>query len=399
MARSGTDTMALRMMTGLLVSQLSGSLAPTAAASEPVPTARFVPIDFHAVPGWSTDNHASAFAAFRRSCPAILAQRSSASAALADVCRLALNRGSRRVGRNEARIFFEHAFRPHRVVHAANAGLLTGYYEPHIDGSRTRTARFSVPIYRRPPDLVNVVAETERAAIGVAYTHLRRTPDGLEPYSTRTEIEAGVLTGKGLELVWLADPVDVFFAQVQGSARIRFADGTTMAIGYDGKNGHPYTSIGRVLIDQGAMRADSMSMATLGAYLRADARRGREVMQHNASYVFFRQLPPKTPASDVAGPHGALGTPLTPGRSLAVDTTFHALGTPVFVEAASLTHWGARKPFRRLMIAQDVGSAICGAERGDIYFGSGDRAGAIAGVTKHSGRFYILLPRAGIKPR
>ena len=390
MGLGGIRAVALTVMTTLMATSAARSGGPSPHAAE------FAPVAYREIPGWRADDHAAAFDAFRRSCPAVIARKVSADSALAEVCRLALARGDRRIGRTEARHFFERFFIPHRIAHQGVrqgwAGLLTGYYEPHIHGSRVQTARFRVPIYRRPPDLENVVAETQRATTGVAYTHLRRTPSGLEPYPSRTEIEAGALAGKGLELVWLMDPVDAFFAQVQGSALIVLPDGSRMPITYDGKNGHPYTSIGRVLIDRGEIGAGAMSLARLGAWLRADEARGREVMRHNASFAFFREMKPSE-----GGAQGALGTPLRTGRSLAVDTAFHVLGTPVFVDAPRLTHWGAKQPFRRLMVAQDVGSAIRGPERGDIYFGSGARAGERAGITKHPGTFYVLLPRSGAR--
>ncbi|CAM9953769.1 unnamed protein product, partial [Phaeothamnion confervicola] len=367
------------------------------------------PIPFSHVTGWRSDDHARAFAAFRRSCPAAIRlleqprEEQAAGperAALASVCRQTIERGKRRIGRTEARHFFEHFFQPHTIEssqpdRSGGGGLLTGYYEPHIEGSPVRSERFRVPLYRRPPDLVNVIAEDQRARSDVAYTHMRRTAAGLEPYPTRAAIEAGALAGQDLELVWLGDPVEAFFAQIQGSARIRLPDGRRIGISYDGKNGHPYTSIGRVLIDRGAMPADQVSMASLGAWLRADPVRGREVMQQNASYVFFRAMRRDEGDSAV----GALGTALVPGRSLAVDTQFHALGSPIFVDAPRLRHWGRGAPFRRLMIAHDVGSAIRGSERGDIYFGSGEGAAARAGITKHPGRFIVLLARSAEERR
>lgn len=376
----------------LIMTMILSTVSAVAQGGAPAatPSVTLHPTAFRDLPGWRSDDHGAAYAAFRRSCPPVATRDGSKSSALAVVCRQALARGGRRIGNAEARGFFEHFFTPHTVSHAAPTGLLTGYYEPHILGSRTATARFRVPIYRRPGDLANVVAESQRGAGNVALTHMRRTASGLVPYPTRAEIEAGALAGRGLELVWVADPVDAFFAQVQGSARILLPDGHRIAISYDGKNGHPYTSIGRVLIDRGAISAEAMSMQTLGAWLRADEVRAREVMHRNASFAFFREI---TPAA--GGAQGALGVPLTPGRSLAVDASIHALGTPVFVDAPRLMHWGGRKPFRRLMIAQDVGSAIRGPERGDIYFGSGEVAGARAGITKHPGRFFVLLPRAG----
>jgi membrane-bound lytic murein transglycosylase A len=390
MFATGLDAMRAAALIMTTIVSTTSAVAEARASSDRSP--ELLPVSFRDLPGWAGDDHGAAFAAFQRSCPPVVASDRDKRSALAAVCRQALARAGRRISNAEARGFFEHFFAPHTVSHAAPGGLLTGYYEPHVRGSRTPTARFRVPIYKRPPDLENVVSESRRGATGAALTHMRRTASGLEPYPTRAEIEAGALAGKGLELVWLPDPVDAFFTQVQGSARILLPDGNRIAISYDGKNGHPYTSIGRVLIDRGAISAEAMSMQTLGAWLRADEARGKEVMHHNASFAFFREL-----TADEGGAQGAIGVPLTPGRSLAVDTSVHALGTPVYVDAPRLRHWGARKPFRRLMIAQDVGSAIRGPERGDIYFGSGELAGARAGITKHPGRFFVLLPRTGAK--
>ena len=273
-------------------------------------------------------------------------------------------------------------------MHAAPQGLLTGYYEPLLEGSRTRTDRFQTPIHRRPPELVNIVDETQRGTVGAQLTHARQTSTGLAPFPARAEIASGVLKGRDLELLYLADPVDAFFLQIQGSGRIKLTDGTVVRVHYDGKNGHSYTSIGRYLIDKGIVAADKMSMGALGKWLRADPGRGQQVMNQNASYVFFRELP-----GDAKGPLGALDVQLTPGRSLAVDPGFHALGAPVYVYGPTLTHATKGAPFHRLMIAQDVGSAIKGPERGDIYFGSGDMAGRMAGITKHPGHLYVLRAR------
>jgi membrane-bound lytic murein transglycosylase A len=287
-----------------------------------------------------------------------------------------------------AKTFFEAAFVPHRVVHRGAEGLLTGYYEPVLAGSRARSKEFCFPVYRRPADLVNLVGEAERGALADGLTHARKTAQGIEPYATRADIENGALEGQGLELIWLADPVDTFFMHIQGSGRIRFPGGETIRITYDGKNGHPYTSVGRYLIDAGLFAANDMSLDALKVWLAADPERGRRVMQENRSFIFFREL-----ENEDDGPLGALEIPLSSGRSLAVDTGYHAIGTPVYVSAPTLTPWAAANSFARLMIAQDVGSAIRGPERGDIYFGSGDEAGRLAGTTKHAGRFFVLLPR------
>ena len=401
----------------IMIGLMSGAaMSARAAGPEAIPAVTppvsMTPVRFAELPGWLDDDHAAAFTAFLRSCGRVLAAGSSnaaagaSSAPLLDVCRKALARADRgagkpaamagntraKIGRAEARVFFQQLLVPHRVVHAGGQGLLTGYYEPELEGSRVATARFRVPLYRRPPDLENVVDETRRGAPGIGFTHMRRTPQGPVPYATRTEIDRGALAGQGLELIWLADPVDAFFLQIQGSGRVRFPDGTAVRITYDGKNGHPYTSVGRHLIDQGVIGADSMTLDRLGAYLRADEQRGRAIMQQNASFVFFRELAPAEGDRAL----GAMGIGLTAGRSLAVDASVHTLGTPIYVVAPTLRHAVARRPFQRLMVAQDVGSAIRGPERGDIYFGSGARAGALAGVTKQPGHFFVLLPRSAL---
>lgn len=374
-----------------------GAPVVNAGAAAPV---RFEPVSFADLPGWESDDHLAAFKAFRASCPRLkAAARAGNRAGAIDIpaqllaaCDTAAALPEP-VTRAAARAFFEREFIPHRVVHAAKEGLLTGYYEPVLEGSRTKDDRFSTPIYRRPPDLVNLVHEAERGAKANQLTHARKTAAGTEPYATRAEIEAGALAGQQLELLYLADPIDTFFMHIQGSGRIRLTDGTSIRVHYDGKNGHPYTSIGRYLIDTGMLAADKITMAALGRWLRADPDRGRHVMHQNASFVFFRELQ----GIEADGPLGVLSIPLVAGRSLAVDAGTHAIGTPVYVSSPAITHASRTKKdggFHRLMVAHDVGSAIRGPERGDIYFGSGEKAGKLAGTTKHPGRFFVLLPRS-----
>ena len=288
------------------------------------------------------------------------------------------------------RAFFERNFTPSAVENNLKPGLLTGYYEPVIKASRTPQGPYQTPIYKRPADLVTVIPETHRGAVKAGtLTHVRKTGKGNAPYFTRAQIDQGALKGKGLELLYFADTVDIFFMQIQGSGRIELTDGTSVRVHYDGKNGHPYKSIGSYLIEKAILAADKVSLGALATWLKADPERANKVMWHNASYVFFREL-----KGDEAGaPLGALNVPLTPGRSLAFDPGYHALGTPVYVSAPTLRHVPKASPFNRLMIGQDVGSAIKGPERGDIYFGSGDAAGQIAGVTKHPGRFFVLVPK------
>jgi len=352
------------------------------------------PATFAELPGWEADDHLAALKTFVKSCDKVIkgvpgALDDATAAALADVCRAAV--ALKKPTKASAKAFFESRFVPNRIVHKDNCGLLTGYYEPVLEGSRTREGPYQTPIYRRPPDLVNVVPETQRAAKSDALTHVRKTETGTTPYYTRAEIEQGALANKGLELLYLADPVDVFFMHIQGSGRVHLTDGTTTRINYDGKNGHPYSSIGRYLIEKGLIDANKVSMQNLCKWLREDKERGQKVMWQNASFIFFRELKDLDAG---AGPMGALSVPLTPGRSLAVDPTYAPLGAPVYVSAPTLNPGGKKGAgFNRLMVAQDVGSAIKGPERGDIYFGSGDKAGRIAGVTKHPGNFFVLVPQ------
>ncbi len=336
------------------------------------------PVSFAEIDGWAEDDQAAAFAALLKSCR----KRSASDPA----CKQALGLGER-VGRKVARAFFERHYVPYRIDEVP-PGLVTGYYEPEVNGSRLRTDKFQVPVYGRPDDLVQVKPDLLRAFYNDSRSVMRKDGERLVPYYTRAEIEAGALKGRGLELLYLDDPVELFFMQVQGSGRVRLTDGSWVRLGYAAKNGHTYTSIGKRLVARGEKPPQALTMDGLKSWLWADPARGRALMQENESYVFFRELP-KTEAGD--GPVGAQGVPLTPGRSLAVDAAFHALGTPIFVAAPDLVVGGT--PFRRLMIAQDVGSAIRGPQRGDIFFGTGDAAGAIAGTTKETARFYVLLAK------
>ncbi len=338
------------------------------------------PMTFAELPGWSEDDHAAAFRALLKSCRKM--------ASVDAVCAAALAQAGG-IGNEAARAFFEANYTPHRISGRDTSGFVTGYYEPEVHGSREKGGAFQVPVYARPGDLVTSIGETERARFNDRNTGFRDTPQGQVPYYTREEIVAGALAGRGLELLYLDDPVELFYMQVQGSGRVRLPDGSALRLTYAGKNGYPYTSIGKLLIERGEIAPDAMSMAAVKAWLHADPERGRALMAENRSYVFFRVLD-ASEGSD--GPLGADAVPLTSGRSLAVDAAYHRLGLPVFVTAPGLAD-EAGKPFRRLMIAQDVGSAIRGPERGDIFWGSGEAAGALAGGTRHTASFIVLLPK------
>jgi membrane-bound lytic murein transglycosylase A len=336
----------------------------------------FEPFSFELLPDWANDDHLAALKTFQASCPQVIAGKAGRSTAagapeLASACTAAMALPAK-MTRVAARGFIEAHFRPHRVVHAGTEGLVTGYYEPVIEGSRTPQGKFRTPLFKRPPDLVGTV---------------RKTGDGLVPFSTRAEIEAGALAGRNLELLYLASPVDKYFLQIQGAGRIRLTDGTEVRVQYDGKNGHPYTSIGRYLIEKGLIAADKMSMGALGRWLKANPARGQEAMNQNASYVFFKEMP-----ADARGPRGAFDVTLVAGRSLAVDPAVHRLGGFVYVSAPSLTPKGHSRPFNRLMVAHDVGGAIKGPERADIYFGTGEQAESQAGGVRHPGNLFALLP-------
>lgn len=363
---------------------------------------RFVPRAFADLPLWTRDRHGEAFAAFRRSCARIdWVARERASKAggaakakphpLLAVCLRALALAER-VDDARAKAFFESHFVPHEVVRANGEGFLTGYFEPELRASRTQSAAFNVPVYGKPDDLVVLVPDEKRGTLSDRMTAGRRTPDGVEPYPTRKAIEQGALRGRGLELVFLDDPVAAFIMHVQGSGRAVLADGTVLRLSYAAKNGHAYTSIGRLLVERGEIDKDEMSLDSLTGWLRAHPKQARELMWENSSYIFFKEVLDQDPET---GPLGAQNVALTAGRSLAVDPGFHGLGTPVWVSAPDLdAHGGAG--FHRLMVAQDVGSAIKGPERGDIFWGSGETAGAIAGRTRHKGRFHVLLPRSDL---
>jgi len=357
--------------------------------------ASFEPVTFTDLPGWADDDHAAAFAAFLRSSRPVQGHIAGLGAkstpvlnGLAAACAAADRLASAGlVDTAQAKTFFETHFEPQRVCHNGAEGLLTGYYEPEIEGSLEPTTHFSIPVYRRPADLVNLVSDAERGTVGEALTHARKTALGLEPFATRQMIEEGALAGARLELLWLEDPVDCFFMHIQGSGLVRLPDGTGLRITYDGKNGHPYSSVGRALIDAGEFTFEQMSLDALKNWLKADPERGRRAMWLNRSFVFFRPLE----GAEAESAMGVMHIPLSTDRSLAVDTSFHAIGSPVYVCSPELRHaTETGQSFARLMIAQDVGSAIRGPERGDVYFGSGHAAGARAGITKHPGRFFVL---------
>jgi membrane-bound lytic murein transglycosylase A len=261
-------------------------------------------------------------------------------------------------------------------------GLFTGYYEAELHGSLTRDDRFSVPLYRRPDDLVSVDLGQFRPSLKGQRVAGRVAGGRLVPYATRVQIEAGALAGRGLELAWVDDPVDAFFLAIQGSGRVILPDGQALRVGYDGENGQPYVTIGRVLASEG-VPADQITMPFLRRWIVDHGPEGVALMDKNPSYIFFREL-----KGD--GPLGAQGVALTPGRSAAVDRGFVPLGVPLWVDTTDPVDPSGR--LRRLFVAQDVGGAIRGPVRADLFFGYGPDAANHAGLMKGRGSSWLLLP-------
>ncbi len=345
------------------------------------------PLRFADIAHWQRDDHLAAYKAFQKSCAYFLDTKKVRRSNLkrAQVCRRAMNANI--THKYAAKRFFEQNFRPYRVL--TSRSLLTGYYEPELEGSRQKTSEFSIPVYSRPDDLVSLINDRDRAAKNHQLTFMRKVGNKLEAFPTRQAIENGALEGQGLELLYLKDQVDAFFMHIQGSARIRLQDGSTIRIGYNGKNGHPYRSIGKHLQSAYKFKGKQLRLEAVKQWLRDNKTEGQKVMWHNKSYIFFRQL---DDSQSKDGPIGAEGVNLTTRRSLAVDGSYHQLGLPIWLDIPSMSHHGNRG-FHHLMIGQDVGSAIKGPARGDIFWGSGDSAGLVAGGTKHKGRFTILLPK------
>jgi membrane-bound lytic murein transglycosylase A len=350
------------------------------------------PVSFAALDGWADDDLVASFSTYLRSCQRILAGARAPRGALAPEDGLvAACIAAAEIDPDTAsvRAFFQDRFEPHEIV--AEAPKLTSYYEPVLDGSFARTETYRFPLYAQPPDLATVLNLQNGETLPDGLTAARRTEEGLVPHFTRAEIEAGALDDGQLDLVWLADPVDVFFVHIQGSSRIRLPDGRTVRIGYAAKNGHPYRSAGKAMLAAGVLPVDQSSAEDMKAWMRANLETARDYMNRNPSYVFFRLIDDLDPA---LGPIGGEGVPLTSGRSLAIDRSLYSYGLPFWIEADLPTGTGgAMEPFRRLMVAQDTGAAIVGPARGDIFWGTGAEAGETAGRVNNPGRFVVLLPR------
>ena len=365
---------------------LAAIFAAPAAAHGPMKFhgANVEPLTFAALNGWKDDDHAAAFQAFLKSCSAILQGTKSVRrgrpiyAGLYKVCERANAAGP--LDREQARAFFEKNFKPVRILppmhtygfYTGADGFYTGYYEAEITGSRVKTKEFNVPIYKVPSKLAG-----RRTTVFAQYD--------------RKEIEAGALKGRGLEICWVKNPVDAFFAQIQGSTRIKLKDGDLLRLNYIASNGKRYTPVGHILIEQGVYTPEEMSMDKIREFMEAKPKEGKELRDKNRSFVFFSETPLK--------PHdeciGAQGIQLTPWRSLAVDPRIHVYGQPIWIDAKfPLKGKAPVDSFQHLMVAQDTGSAIRGVARADIYFGHGDDIPHIAGRIKQFGKFVMLMPQS-----
>ncbi len=348
--------------------------------------AQIEPLSFETLEGWKDDDQAEAFSSFFNSCSAILQGTKAMRAArpiyggLYQACgKAAALAAGGKPDTATARQFFEDNFKPVRILpplhtygyYTGADGFYTGYYEPEVAGSRVKTGEFTVPLYGVPAKLAG-----KKSRIFSQYD--------------RGEIEKGAIAGKNLEICWVKNPVDAFFAQIQGSTRVKLDDGELLRLNYIASNGKPYTPVGRILIDQGVFTPQEMSMDKIREYMEAHPDEGKALREKNRSFVFFSKT--------ALAPHdeclGAQGIALTPGRSIAVDPTIHVYGTPIWIDAKlPLKSDAPEDAFQRLVIAQDTGSAIRGPARADIYFGHGPDVPTVAGRIKQFGKFVMLVPQ------
>jgi len=338
------------------------------------------PASWSDLPGWADDDLKGAWPAFLQSCRGVASKPQ--AAAWKRVCALAQEVDAKSTAAQRA--FFEREFKPYAVVGANGSaeGLITGYYEPLLRGSRSKGKPYLHPLLGVPDDMITVDMGSLWPELKNMRLRGRLQGNRLVPYSSRAEIEAQGVPAK--PLLWVDDAVESFFLQVQGSGRVRLPNGEIVRVGYADQNGHPYQSIGRVLIERGWLKLEQASMQGIQSWARANPDKLQEVLNANPSYVFFRELP----ASD-DGPFGSLGVPLTAERSIAIDPRTIPLGAPVYLDT---TRPNSQRPLQRLMHAQDTGGAIKGAVRADFFWGFGPRAGEQAGRMKQSGRLWVLLP-------
>jgi membrane-bound lytic murein transglycosylase A len=338
------------------------------------------------LPGWGRESLRESLEAFARSCP-MLEKQDAWKAVCAGAQTLMAGASEREIAS-----FFELNFDPFQVVNAddSDSGMVTGYYEPLLHGSRVRTARYKYPLYAQPPDLLTIDLSSLYPDLKHRRLRGRLIGNRVVPYYERGDIERDATPLKGSELVWVDDAIDAFFLHIQGSGQVEFENGVRMRVGYADQNGHPFRSLGRLLIQRGEIPAERASMQGIKDWARRNPRKVQEFLNANPSYVFFRELP-----RELIGPIGALGVPLTAERSIAVDPRVVPLGVPVYLA----TTWpNTGDPLNRLMVAQDTGGAIAGGVRADFFWGFGDAAGNQAGKMRQQGKMWVLLPKGYSPP-
>jgi membrane-bound lytic murein transglycosylase A len=385
-ARKSATPISMKTTHIALILMVAGCAQTPPQPRPPAPeTARYLAMPFEALPGWGRATLEPSLRAFVAGCPRIT------GAALSRVC--ALGQTLPKGDEAAARQFFESAFTPYALVSSEgpDSGMITGYYEPVIDGSRWYNAINRYPIFGVPDDLITV----DLASISpeTRNLRLRGRVEGrrLVPYPTRAEIDARGPSYPAPVIAWTADPVALFFLQIQGSGQVRIDGRERIRVGFADQNGHPYRSLGRYLVDRGEMPLEQASMQGIQAWAAANPGKLQEALNANPSYVFFRELPVTED-----GPVGALGTPLASGHSIAVDRRFVPLGAPVFL---ATTYPLSEERLERLMAAQDVGGAIRGVVRADFFWGTGAEAGALAGRMRQQGKMWLLWPRGEPPPR
>jgi membrane-bound lytic murein transglycosylase A len=353
---------------------------PAQSAAKVTEFSTLKPAKWEDVDGLASDDLGAAWGAWLQSCSTLKNKPAWASAC---------NAASQMNTPNSAQVitYLNTHFNVYSVnnLDGTNTGMITGYYEPQLKGSRTKSAQYPYPLYRQPSDLITV--ELSDIYPDLKYKRVRGKLVGnkLLPYATRAEIEANPSPLAGNEIVWVNDIIDAFFLQIQGSGLVKLENGEQMHVGYADQNGHTYNSIGRLLIDRGDLTADQASMQGIKNWARNNLGKLRELLNSNPSYVFFKELP-----GGLTGPLGALGVPIAAERSVAVDPKFIPLGAPIFL---STSQPNTQKPLKRLMLAQDTGGAIKGGVRADFFWGAGDAAGKLAGAMKQQGKIWVMLPK------
>jgi membrane-bound lytic murein transglycosylase A len=346
--------------------------------------------NFSSLPGWGRDNFRGFDVAFSRSCEAISKKKDGYLkqdprwGSVEKWKQLCVRFST--LSPDSYKSFFETNFVPYKIFAGDEPqGLFTGYYEASLKGARTKHGPYQTPLRMRPDDLVMVDLGEFREELKGQRIAGRVNAGRLKPYEDRAAIEAGKLPKEqDVPLVWVDDPVDAFFVQVQGSGVVEMDDGSVMRIGYAGQNGHIYTAIGKTLIDRGALTKETVSLQTIRAWLEAHPQEAADIMNSNRSYVFFKEL-----SGD--GPIGGQGVALTPLRSLAVDYSLLPYGVPLWLDAAYPKE--GYQNMQRMMVAQDTGGAIRGPVRGDVFWGYGALAEENAGVMKSQGQYWVLLPK------